>query len=76
MWALVYYINIKFEARICEHYKNLKKKDSQKGNNFFGGRACFGWVGRSTANHHFLKIGLTHLRKSVFSLAFGFSNIA
>ena len=27
----------------------------QKGNIFFGGRACFGWVGRSTANQIFLR---------------------
>ena len=27
------------------------------------------------ANQHFFKVGLTHLGKSVFSLAFGFSNI-
>ena len=30
--------------------KLKKKKDSQKGNNFFYDRACFGWVGRSMAN--------------------------
>ena len=41
-----------------------EKKDSQKafkGNIFFlwggggGGRACFGWVGRSTTNQHFFR---------------------
>ena len=36
----------------------IKKKDSQKGIYFFWGRACFGWVGRNTANQHFLKVGL------------------
>ena len=38
-----------------------EKKDSQKafkGNNSFRGRACFGWVGRSTKNQHFFKVGL------------------
>ena len=34
-----------------------KKKDSQKGYFFFG-RACFGWVGRSSANQHFLRSAL------------------
>ena len=32
--------------------EKLKKKDSQRQNNFLG-RACFGWVGRSMANQHF-----------------------
>ena len=39
---------------LTELEKNLKKKkDSQNGNKKSFGRACFGWVGRSTANQHF-----------------------
>ena len=34
-----------------------KKKILRKAIMFFG-RACFGWVGMSTANQHFLKVGL------------------
>ena len=29
MWAMVYYINIKFEARICEHLGLNLEPDSQ-----------------------------------------------
>ena len=46
----------------------------------FFGRACFGWVGRSTANQHFLKVGLivdmrkcllsTHIQTSLAQLKF------
>ena len=36
--------------------KKLKKEDSQKGNKIF--RACFGYLGKGTANQHFLKFGL------------------
>ena len=40
--------------------KNLKKKILRKAI-FFLGRACFGWVGRNTANQHFLKVGLNKI---------------
>ena len=46
-----------------EKNKKIKKKDSQKDNNIFLGRACFGWVGRSTENQHFFKVGLTWKHK-------------
>ena len=40
---------------LTELERKKKKKDSQKDNTqHFLGRACFGWVGRSTENQHFL----------------------
>ena len=38
---------------LTEFEKNYKTKIIRKAI-FWGGRACFGWVGRSTANQHFL----------------------
>ena len=41
--------------------KNLKKKKILRKAIIFFGRACFGWVGRHTANQHFLKVGLNKI---------------
>ena len=43
---------------LTELEKNLKKKISERQYIFGVGRACFGWVGRSTANQLFFKVGL------------------
>ena len=48
---------------LMELEKNLKKKILRKAI-FLGGRACFGWVGRSTANQHFFKVGPKKMRKT------------
>ena len=48
-----------FINRIRERFKKKKKKILRKAI-IFGGRACFGWVGGSTANQHFFKVGLSH----------------
>ena len=37
--------------------KNKKKILERQ--SIFSGRACFGWGGRSTANQHFFKVGLS-----------------
>ena len=42
----------------------LKKKFSKRQYNVLG-RARFWWVGRSTANQHFFKVGLTYNKSNI-----------
>ena len=44
-----------FEDEFVNRIREKNTKDSQKGNIFLGGRVCFGWEGRSTANQYFLR---------------------
>ena len=42
-----------FEDEFVNRIREKNNKDSQR--QFFGGRVCFGWEGRSTANQYFLR---------------------
>ena len=42
-----------------EKNKKIKKKRFSERQQHFLGRACFGWVYRSTENQHFFKVSLT-----------------
>ena len=55
---------------LTELEKNLKtKKKILRKTIIFGGRACFGWVGRSTANHQIFQFGPRSIHSSALRMA-------
>ena len=45
---------------LTELEKKIKKKENYRKAIIFLGWACFGWIGRSTANQNFFKVRLIY----------------